>query len=298
MHVAEVLDRIVAERYPSVEAFQADLPRILGAYGFASDRARWLADRIVVDPSRGAGHALAAIRREDKVHLRTRIPPGGMQYQGFNVAMHELGHNVEQVFSLHAIDHCSLRGVPNTGFTEAFAFLFQARDVEILGMPGPAEEARRLGALHELWVVYEIAGVSLVDMRTWNWLYANVDATPEALREAVRREARGVWNEYFAPIFGIRDVELLAVYAHMVADPLYLPDYAIGRVIAFQIGRRLKDGNFGDEVERMTRLGCLTPDAWMRAAVGGPISAETLIDAARESLRDAPHEAGTGAGLG
>jgi len=297
-HVAEALDRIVGERYPTVEAFQADLPRILEQLGFAPDRARWVADRIVVDPSRGAGHAMPAARREDKAHLRTRIPSDGMRYQGFNVAMHELGHNVEQVFSLHAIDHTSLRGVPGTGFTEAFAFLFQARDLEVLGMPGPGEEARRLTALHELWVAYEIAGVSLVDMRTWNWLYANPDATPESLREAVRRLARDVWNEYFAPIFGVRDVELLAVYAHMVVDPLYLPDYAIGRVIAFQIGRRLREGNFGDEVERMTRLGCLTPDAWMRAAVGGPISAEALIDAARESLRDAPHEAGAGAVLG
>lgn len=297
-HVAEGLDRIVAGRYPTVEAFQADLPQILERFGFMPDRARWLADRIVVDPSRGAGHALPAVRREDKAHLRTRIPRDGMRYQGFNVAMHELGHNVEQVFSLHAIDHGSLRGVPNNGFTEAFAFLFQARDLEILGLPGPGEEARRLAALHELWVVTEIAGVSLVDMRTWNWLYANADATPEALREAVRREARDVWNEYFAPVFGVRDVELLAVYAHMVVDPLYLPDYAIGRVIAFQIGHRLRDGNFGDEVERMTRLGCLTPDAWMRAAVGGPISAKALIDAARESLRDAPHEAGAKSGLG
>lgn len=294
-HDPAALDRIVRERYPSVETFQADLPRILERLGFAPERARWLADRIVVDPSRGAGHAFPAARREDKSHLRTRIPRDGMRYQGFNIAVHELGHNVEQVFSLHAIDHWSLRGVPNTAFTEAFAFLFQARDVEILGLPGPDEETRRLTALHELWVTYEIAGVSLVDMRTWNWLYANPDATPAALREAVRAAARGVWNEYFAPVFGIRDVELLGIYAHMVADPLYLPDYAIGRIIAFQIARRIRSGHFAAEVERMTRLGGLTPDAWMRAAVGGPISADPLLEAAREALREEPRAA-AGAG--
>ena len=296
-HAPEALDRIVADRYPTVDVFQADLPRILERLGFTPDRARWIADRIVVDPSRGAGHAMPAVRREDKAHLRTRVPSNGMTYQGFNVAMHELGHNVEQVFSLHAIDHTSLRGVPGNGFTEAFAFLFQARDLEVLDMPGPGEEALRLAALHEMWVAFELAGVSLVEMQAWRWLYANPDATPEALREAVRRQARDIWNEHYAPVFGVRDVELLAVYAHMVAAPLYLPDYAIGRIIAFQVGHRLREGNFGDEVERMTRLGCLTPDAWMRAAVGGPISAEALIGAAREALRGAPHEAGARADL-
>ena len=214
-----------------------------------------------------------------------------MRYQGFNVAMHELGHNVEQVFSLHAIDHWSLHGVPNSAFTEAFAFLFQARDAEMLDLAAPPEETRRLAALHELWVTYEIAGISLVDMRTWNWLYANPDATPETLREAVRAAARGVWNEYFAPIFRVRDSELLGIYAHMVSDPLYLPDYGIGRIIAFQIARHLEGKDFGGEVERMTRLGWLTPDAWMRAAVGGPISAEAMLDAARSALGNVPVDA-------
>ena len=58
-------------------------------------------------------------RREDRAHLRTRVPQGGMDYKGYNVAMHELGHNVEQVFSLYEVDHTLLAGVPNNAFTEA-----------------------------------------------------------------------------------------------------------------------------------------------------------------------------------
>jgi hypothetical protein len=58
-----------------------------------------VADHIEVDASRGAGHVFGAGRRDDKAHLRTRVGPDGMDYKGYNIAVHEMGHNVEQVFS-------------------------------------------------------------------------------------------------------------------------------------------------------------------------------------------------------
>ena len=281
----EDLDKIVRPRYPSVAAFQEGLPDLLGRLGFAPEKAQWLAERIVVDPARGAGHAMPAVRREDKVHLRTRIPKdGGMDYKGYNVAMHELGHNVEQVFSLNGVDYWSLAGVPNNAFTEAFAFVFQHRDLELLGLSVPDEEVRRAEALGTLWNTYEIAGVSLVDMRVWSWMYKNPEATPAQLREATLEIARDVWNRYYAPVFGVRDSEILAIYSHMIVYGLYLPDYAIGHIIAFQVADKLQKGDFGTETERMTSLGLLTPDAWIRSAVGGPVSARALLDAAREAL--------------
>lgn len=280
------LDEIVRPRWPSIETFQRGLPGLLERMGFTSERAAWLADRIVVDPARGAGHAMQALRRQDKAHLRTRIPAdGGLDYKGYNVAMHELGHNVEQVFSLHGIDHWWLSGVPNTACTEAFAFVFQARDLELLGLRAAASGAPQGDtALATLWNTYEIAGVSLVDMRVWNWLYAHPEATSAELREAVLTLAREVWNRHFALVFGLRDCEILAIYSHMIAYGLYLPDYAIGHIIAFQLADRLLGDDFGAEVERITRQGRLTPDAWMRGAVGGPISAEALLSASREAL--------------
>lgn len=285
----EELDGIVRSRYPTKDAFQASLPEILARLGFAAERAHWLSDRIVVDASRGAGHAMPAFRREDKVHLRTHAT-GGMGYKGFNIAMHELGHCVEQVFSLSAMDHWFLSGVPNIAFTEAMAFTFQSRDLEILGLP-PEGEARRHEALNTLWVTYEMAGVSLIDMRVWHWMYAHPDATAGRLREATLSIAREVWNRYFAPVFGATDVDILAIYSHLVSAALYLPDYAIGHIVASQVAKRLREGTFGAEVERLTRLGRLTPDAWMRAAAGGPVSAEPLLHEARAALT-AP-EAGT-----
>ena len=283
-HSEETLNRIVRERFPTLQAFQAALPEVLERLGFAPDKARWLADHIVVDPARGAGHAMPAMRRQDKARLRTRVPRGGMDYQGYNVACHELGHNVEQVFSLHGIDHWWLAGVPNNAFTEAIAFVFQHRDLELLGLGAEGEEARRNEALGTLWNTYEIAGVSLVDMRVWEWMYAHPDATPAALREAALAIARDVWNRWFAPCFGVRDSDILAVYSHMIAYGLYLPDYAVGHVIAFQVASRFTPETFGADVERITRQGRLTPDAWIRGAAGGPISAQALLDAAREAL--------------
>jgi hypothetical protein len=280
----EELDRAARERYPDLQAFAAGLPDLLERLGFTGDKSRWLAERIAIDPARGAGHATQALRREDKAHLRTRVPKGGMDYKGYNVAMHELGHNVEQVFSLNGIDLWPLAGVPNNACTEAFAFVFQHRDLEMLGLRPFDAEARRREALAILWNTYEIAGVSLVDMGVWNWMYQHPEATPAELREATLAIARDVWNRYFAPVFGVRDSEILAIYSHMIVYGLYLPDYAIGHILAFQIAQRLWEGDFGAEVERITRLGRLTPDAWIRGAVGGPISAGALLDEAREAI--------------
>jgi len=292
-HGEAELDARVKAAFPTVADFQAALPELLERLGFSAERAAWLAGRIVVEPARGAGHALGAVRREDRSHLRTRVGEAGMDYKAYNVAMHELGHNVEQVFSLEGVDHWWLAGVPNNAFTEAFAFLFQERDLEILGLASRAAEDQRAGCLATLWNTYEIAGVSLVDMRVWRWLYAHPDATPAALREAVLAIAREVWDRFFAPRLGHRGCEVLAIYSHMIAYSLYLPDYALGHIVAFQLAARLRQaeqapgarpGAVGAELERIARQGRLTPDAWMRGAVGGPVSAAALLAAARDAL--------------
>ncbi len=295
-HTEADLDAIVQAKYPNLAAFQQGLPVLLGQLGFAPDRAKFLADRIVVDPARGAGHAMPAVRREDRVHLRTRVPSGGMDYKGYNIALHELGHNVEQVFSLHGIDHWTLAGVPNNAFTEALAFVFQHRDLELLGLGKQDEDARRAEELATLWTTYEISGVSLVDMRVWRWLYAHPNATPAEVREATVGIAREVWNRWYAPHFGVRDSEILAVYSHMIAFGLYLPDYALGHLIAFQVAEQFQKGDFGTEIERVAKFGRLTPDAWMRGAVGAPLSARPLLSAVQKALTAKPDSGAEGEG--
>ncbi len=276
------LDAMTKKRYPTPEAYAADIPRLLRDLGFSEERARFLAGHIVVDPARGAGHAMGAGRRDDKAHLRTRVGKDGMDYKGYNIAVHEMGHNVEQTFSLQAIDSIFLQGVPNTAFTEALAFVFQGHDLELLGLEPPDDAARRLLVLDEFWATREIAGVALVDMAVWHWMYDHPDATPAQLREATVAIAQDVWNRHFAPVFGTKDSTLLAVYSHMISSGLYLPDYPLGHLIAFQVQEhfRKQTGPMGPEFERICRLGSITPDAWMRQAVGAPLSAEPLLQAA------------------
>ncbi|MEM7049452.1 MAG: alpha/beta fold hydrolase [Acidobacteriota bacterium] len=285
------LDRLTRQRYPSADAFADDIPRILRELGFTGETAELAASHIVVEPSRGAGHAYGASRRDDNAHLRTRIGAQGMDYKGYNIAVHELGHNVEQVFSMTTIDHTLLQGVPNTAFTEALAFVFQERDLELLGLAdGGGSGARDESILDTFWSTREIAGVALVDMKVWRWLYDHPEATPGELRQAVVTIAEEVWNHYFADLFGVRDVPLLAVYSHMIDAALYTPDYPLGHLIAFQIEEHFRSlgGPLGPEFERISRLGRLTPDAWMRQAVGSPLSAQPLLDATARILGETP----------
>ncbi len=279
------LDRMTKQRYPTAAAFAADIPRILQALGFSPEQAAFIAARITVDPSRGAGHALGMGRRDDLAHLRTLVKSDGMDYKGYNIAVHELGHNVEQVYSTAAIDHTLLAGVPNNAFTEAMAFLFQAKDLELLGVGNTDPSAQRARVLEEFWATREIAGVSLVDIRAWQWLYANREATPAQFREAVVTIAQDVWNKYYAPLFGQKDIALLGVYSHLIQYGLYLPDYTIGHLIAFQIEEHFtaNPGKFGAEWERIAKLGRLTPDLWMRQAVGNPLSPQPLLRATEKA---------------
>jgi len=284
------LDALTRERYPSALAYAADIPRLLRDLGFSPERARFLAERIVVEPARGSGHALGPLRRDDKAHLRTRVAPQGMDYKGYNIAVHEMGHNVEQVFSMTTIDHTLLQGVPNTAFTEALAFVFQARDLALLGLGAPDPAGESLRTLDVFWGTREIAGVALVDIAAWRWLEAHPDASPAQFREALVGISRDVWNRHFAPLFGVRDVPLLGIYSHMVDSGLYTPDYPLGHLIAFQVERHFRTlkGPMGPEFERLCQLGNLTPDAWMRQAVGAPVSAQPLLEATAKALEEAP----------
>ena len=96
---------------------------------------------------------------------------------------------------------------------------------------------------------------------------------------------KDVWNEYFAPVFGEKDIYLLGVYSHIIHSFLYLPDYAIGHMIAFQVKDQMKKaGNIGGEFERMALMGNVAPDLWMINAAGTPVGAEALLEATSKAI--------------
>lgn len=281
----EELDKIVQKKYPTAAAYEKDLPNILEKLGFTPENAAFIASKIQVDPARGSGHEAPTASRKFKARLRTRVAAGGMNYKGYNIAVHELGHAVECVIDLYKIDYYSLAGVPNGAFTEAFAFIFQDRDLELLGIPAKDPRQKELKVLDTFWSAYEIMAVSLVDMQAWHWLYGHPQATPQQLKEAVIAIAKGIWNQYFAPVFGIRDQVILAVYSHMIDYTLYLPHYAIGNVIQFQIEDFLRGKALGPEMERMCLAGNIMPQLWMKNAVGREISVMPMLKAVDRALQ-------------
>src|SRR5690606_28856606 len=107
----EELTALTAKKYPNAAALETDLPTILVKLGWPADKAAAICSLITVDASRGAGHAWGAAMRNDEAHLRTRIGEGGMDYKGYNIAVHEFGHNVEQTITLNDVDYYMLNGV-------------------------------------------------------------------------------------------------------------------------------------------------------------------------------------------
>ncbi len=280
------LTAITAKKYPTAKALENDLPNMLIKLGWKPEKATQIASLITVEASRGAGHAAGSAMRSDFAHLRTRVGSNGMDYKGYNIAVHEFGHNVEQTITMNDVDYYMLNGVPNTSFTEAVAFLFQKRDLELLGLKNPNPDDQYYLALSNFWACYEIMGVSLVDIQVWEWLYQNPDATPAQLKDAVLSIAKEVWNKYYAGILGGKDETLLGIYSHMIDYPLYLPNYPMGHLIDFQIEQQVHGKNLADEIQRMYTQGSIIPQLWMKKAVGSEISIKPLLDATSIALEN------------
>lgn len=271
--------------YPNAVALEKDLPNILVKAGFSHERAKNLADKIAVDAARGSGHAWGSAMKGQQSRLRTRIPETGMDYKGYNIAIHEFGHNVEQTLSMYDVDYYMMSGVPNTAFTEALAFVFQKRDLELLGIKDNNPDKKAMDVLDKIWSMYEICGVSMLDIAIWKWMYAHPDATAEELKTATITLSKEVWNKYFAPVFGVKDETVLAVYSHMISYPLYLSAYAFGQIIEFQLDQYLEGKDFAAEVSRIFSLGRLTPNVWMKEATGSGLTVQPMLEAVREVLR-------------
>ena len=279
------LDAMTKKKYPTTQAFEKDIPNIYAKLGFTKDKAQFIASQIQVDPARGAGHAWGSEMHSQKSHLRTRVGKDGMDYKGYNIAVHELGHNTEQTITLHDVDYYALKGVPNTAFTETWAFIFQSRDLDLLGLKSKDVNEDNLKILDSFWSMYEIMGVSLVDMKVWDWLYKNPNASTEQLKNEVIDVSKQVWNQYYAPVFGMKDEIILGIYSHMIDYPLYLPAYPIGHIVEFQIENYVKGKNIATEMVRMLSQGKIVPQIWMKNAVGTTLSVEPILESVKVALQ-------------
>ncbi len=283
---ASELNAAVRALFPDEKAFERALPQTLRGLGFCAADADFLGSRIRVEIARGSGHAMRPYLVEYGAWLRTGRLKDEFGWDGFDTAMHELGHNLEQLCSTFFAPRPSLRGVPNTACTEAFAFLYQSLGKRVLGIepPGGSARAFAIDSVQTMLAAAQIAGPSLLELHVWRWMYANPSATAAALREQVLAIADRLWVRYYERDFGKDSNRLLAAYQHMVAHPLYLADYTLGHVMSHQIRSFMRDKDIASETRRITSLGRLTPELWMQRAVGMRISATPLADDTREAL--------------
>jgi len=283
---AAELDRLVTLKFKDEHAFEQQLPDVLRGLGYSDDDAMFLGSRINVEIARGAGHAMRPGIPEYNAWLRTNRLDDRLGWDGFDTAMHELGHNLEQLISTHFVPRPLLKNVPNTACTEAFAFLYQNKAKAVVGIQVEDEnKAYAIGSIEVMLAACQIAGPSLVELYTWHWLYENTNATAQSLRDQMLKIADDVWNNYYAQHFGEDPYHILAAYQHMIAYPLYLPDYTIGHVISHQIRSHMRGKDLATETKRICSIGRLTPDLWMKRAVGSPISASQLIEDATIGLK-------------
>ena len=97
------------------------------------------------------------------------------------------------------------------------------------------------------------------------------------------RLSKEIWNKYYAPVFGVKDETVLAIYSHMIGYPLYLSAYAFGQIIEFQLENYLNGKDFANEVSRIFKQGRLTPNVWIKQATGNDLTVDPMLEALRKT---------------
>lgn len=281
------LDALIRQKYPTPLSFQEDIPQILSRIGFSDDQADFLGNHVIVDPIPSGGHANGPQMKGAKAYLRTRFEPYGLNYKGYRIGMHEIGHTIEQNTSMYRSDYYFLKGIPSSPFTEAMADLIAYRDMVGLGIsPSYTQKERESNALSTFWFVCEMGAEALHEIRVWHWLYDHPDATVDELKWATIDLAKEIWNEHFAEFFGVKDVPLFAIYNHFISGALYLHSYPLGNIVLMQLEEYFEGRDFATEMVRMCTIGNLTPDFWMIEATGKPLSSEPMLKALRVALQN------------
>jgi len=281
------LDSVLRVRYPDPAAFQDDIPNILRRIGFEPVMADFLGNHVIVDPVPSGGHANGPQMKGAKAHLRTRFEPYGLNYKGYRIGMHEIGHTIEQNVSVHMTDHYFLKGIPGSPFTECMADLIAYRDVVGLGVsPEYSSGEKEMNALAAFWFVCEMGADALHEIRMWHWIYDNPDATVGEIKSATISTANEIWNEYFADAFGVSDIPIFSIYNHFINGSLYLHSYPLGNIVLMQLEEYFEGKDFAEEMVRMCSIGKLTPDLWMMEATGETLSSDPMLRAVKMAINN------------
>ena len=256
-----------------------------------SGRTSWPATSTSIPPAAPAtpwGRA----RRGDNAHLRTRVGKEGMDYKGFNIAVHEMGHNVEQIFSLKKIDYtpcpaCSQHGLhrgarlrlPGQGPGAARAV--QARPAE----PRAANAERLLGDLRDRRRRARGHGHVALDVRPSRRDPGAAEGGRRCRSRATSGTATTRRSSASATSTLLGDLlphdRQLPLSARLPHRPHHrVPDRA---------GRWRRPATSAPSSSGWRRCGNVTPDMWMKNATGSPVGPEALLAETEKALKEISH---------
>ena len=277
---AVFLDSLTRARYPDPGSLENNVRDILMKMGFPEEEAIIIGSGVDVHSVVSGGYSDQPPVKGGKALLTTMFGEGGLDYKGYRVAMHELGHVVCGVYSTLDADNFLLAGVPTGGITEGFAEVLAYRNIEGLGLfPYSEQEKKHLLALATYWYLYEMGGIALTEIRTWKWMYNNPDATVNELKNAILGISAGIWNSYFSENFGgTRDCSILSVYNHFISGDLYLFNYFIGGIVSYQLADAFERDELAPGLKESCLEGVTLPELWMQKAVGSGFSLTPLFN--------------------
>lgn len=284
---ADFLDSITRSRYPDPISLQEDVPNILINMGFSKEEAEHIGAHTTVRPVVSGGYTNSPPIKGDNALMTTMFREDGLDYKGYRVAMHELGHVVCAVYSDDEADRFIMSGVPTSGITEAMAELLAYKNVEGLALGGSsAEEREHKLALAALWYLVEMGGQALTDIESWKWMYAHPGASGEEVKEAILSITEEIWNQYFSNVFGgLKDQHILSIYNHYITGSLYLYNYFMGNVIMFQLYEAYRTKDMGQALRQACKEGNTLPGLWMQKAVGSEASTKALIKSSELAVK-------------
>lgn len=289
------LNAITRAKYPNNQSFVSDIPNILTRLGFEAVKSRQIAGQILVDTVKVESLAWGGERKEEsniiipQSTLQIHIGKDGMSFQEYTSAIYQLGMAVANSISVLYVDNFMMKGVPTLAFNKALGFVFQKNACQSLGKCKLNSREKSDATLDSYWNTYASMGAALLEIRIWQWYYKNPSANEAQLNFAVRDLAVEIWNQYYTPVFKIKNSPILSSYTKMISDPFSLSTDAIGCLVGFQLEQYLDGKNFSKEVICMFSTGLVTPELWMRKGLQQGISVNVLLNATVSALKITDH---------
>jgi len=274
------LSRVVSEKYENISDLKNDINVILLRFGFSKNASDFLTDNITIMDSEYKGYDFYKTLSGQRAFLWIDFGNEGLLYPEYKRVISDLGGSVSCVYSEFNIDRYFLKGFPNSAFPAAISKIFEINAPKALGIR-ECEELRYhcfiLNTFAETWIESLKA---LHSLYLWKWAYANPEFTESELHKASKDISDTLKKTYSISDETVLETASFAVYnkSEDFNKPL------IG-IIASLLYANIKDKNMAQEIERISSIGCLTPEVWIQKSTGSELTADVLLNETSKALK-------------